>query len=86
MIHSVQDIVKVPGDIMIIGGAKVYDTTIALADRLYITEVHARVAGDAFFHVVASDIWREISRSSHFADTSNQYDFDFVVYERISQK
>ena len=86
VIHNVHDIEKLSDDIMIIGGAKVYDATIVLADRLFITEVHARVKGDAFFPLIDSDMWREISRSHHFADALNQYDFDFVVYERILQK
>jgi dihydrofolate reductase len=35
--------------IYILGGGEVYQQTIALADRLIITEIHCEFEGDTFF-------------------------------------
>ena len=66
----------------IIGGAQVYAATMELADRLYVTEVHARIEGDAHFPALVRSQWREVSREPHKADEKNQYNYDFVVYDR----
>jgi dihydrofolate reductase len=79
-IHSL-DQIKELGDVFIIGGAEVYSQTIEMADRLYITEVHADIDGDTYFPALDSS-WREVSREKHQADEKNPYDFDFVTYER----
>ena len=66
----------------IIGGAEIYKLFIGRADRIYITEVNAKVEGDTFFPDVDPVIWQEVSRESHMADQNNQYDYDFVIYEK----
>lgn len=82
VIHDVSEIEKL-GDVFVIGGAEVYRATIDRAERLYITEVYADIDGDAYFPVIDPTEWREVSRESHFHDEKNQYDYDFVVYERL---
>lgn len=80
VIHSIHEI-KELGDVFIIGGAEIYRQTVDMADRLYITEVAADIEGDTYFPVLSAS-WQEISRESHTADEKNQYNYDFVVYER----
>lgn len=81
IIRDVRDIDRFD-DAFIIGGAELYASTIEQADKLYLTEVHANVPGDTFFPTFDKTKWREVSREPHPADGSNQYPFDFVVYER----
>ena len=81
IIHDVNEISQL-GDCFVIGGAEIYGQTIDMADRLYITEVHADSEGDTFFPALDAS-WKEISRVQHQADDKNQYDYDFVVYERF---
>ena len=76
------DELKELGDIFIIGGAMLYKTTIDIADRLYVTEVHAEVDGDAYFPVIDLTEWHETSRETYKKDDANDYDFDFVTYAR----
>lgn len=83
IIHDIRDIEDL-GDVFVIGGAEVYKATIDLADRLYMTEVHADIDGDAHFPAIDPAVWREISREPHEADEKNQYAYDFVVYERLA--
>ncbi|AJD46651.1 dihydrofolate reductase [Isoalcanivorax pacificus W11-5] len=70
---------------VVIGGAEIYGQALPRVDRMYITEVHAAVDGDAFFPGFDAAAWREIGRDSFRAEPPNQYDYSFVVYERARQ-
>jgi dihydrofolate reductase len=75
-------------EVMVIGGAEIYQQALIPADRLYITHVHAEVAGDAFFPEVDWNDWQESQRENHQADPEGQdkrnpFDYSFVVYDRI---
>lgn len=69
-------------EIVVIGGAQIYAQLLPQVDRLYITEVHAEVAGDAFFPEVNAADWQEVSRRTCHDEVSN-IGYDFVVYERV---
>lgn len=69
-------------ELMVIGGATVYAAAIPQADRLYVTEVHASVKGDAYLPDIDWERWRECGREHHKAVDPNPYDFSFVVYDR----
>lgn len=69
-------------EVVVIGGAQIYAQLLPQVDRLYITEVHAEVLGDAFFPETNPTEWQEISRRKH-SDEASGIDYDFVVYDRI---
>lgn len=69
-------------EVFIIGGAKVYEDTADLWDKLYYTEVHADIAGDVFFPEINWDNWTLISEEAHKADDRNEYDFTIKVFEK----
>ena len=68
--------------LLILGGAEVYRQTIALADELIITEVHAKFDGDRFFPGIDPEVWQEVNREFHQRDEKNPYDYSFVRYHR----
>lgn len=70
-------------EVMVIGGGEIFTEALPDADRLYLTEVHAEVDGDAWFPELDWSQWREISREDHAASENNAYDYSFVVYERV---
>ena len=67
---------------MIIGGAEIYALALPLVDRMYITEVHADVEGDAFFPEYNAEEWQDVAREDFNAEGPNPYDYSFVVYQR----
>ena len=69
-------------DAFVIGGATLYNEALALADRIYLTEIHADLPGDTFFPQLSESVWREVSRERRLADEKNAYDVDFVVLTR----
>lgn len=73
-------------EIMIMGGATIYEQAIALADRLYLTFIQLNVAGgDAFFPDLRQYKWNELSSESHVPDDENPYNYSFVTYERAAE-
>ncbi len=67
---------------LVIGGAEIYALALPRCDRLYLTEVHATVEGDAFFPAFKHAQWREARRERFVASAANPYDYSFVVYEK----
>jgi dihydrofolate reductase len=69
-------------EVMIIGGAAIYQASLPMADRLYLTHVHANVEGDAYFPTVNFDQWKEVGREDFKKDESNPYDYSFSIYDK----
>ena len=69
-------------EVMIIGGAQIYTQTLALAQRLYLTQVHAEIDGDAAFPAFERSQWLEVSREDHAPSENNPYSYSFLVLER----
>jgi dihydrofolate reductase len=68
--------------IAVIGGAGVFADSLAIADRLEITLVHAEPPGDTFFPALDVDRWRETRRVRQEAAPGDDADVSFVTYER----
>lgn len=66
----------------IIGGAEVFREALPLADRLYLTVVHAEVEGDVSFPAIDVRNWRLVEREAHDADERNPHAYTFERYER----
>lgn len=67
----------------VIGGGSVYRKAFDMADRLYITKIHAVAAdADTFFPEISSEEWSVKKRSGMKKDEENGLDFEFIVYER----
>ncbi|MEK9711525.1 MAG: type 3 dihydrofolate reductase [Thalassolituus sp.] len=67
---------------MIMGGAEIYTLALPDCDRLYLTEVHAEVEGDAWFPEYDKSEWEEVAREDFAAEGPNPYNYSFVVYDR----
>ncbi len=70
-------------EVMIVGGAKVYAETLPLCDRLYVTDVHVELSGDAYFPEIKTDIWKLTSETEVAAGPSDDHDFTIRVYDRV---
>ena len=69
-------------EIIIMGGADLYRQLLDRANRIYLTEVHAELAGDTYFPAFDRESWEEIERYDFRADEKNEYDYSFVILER----
>ena len=68
--------------IVIIGGTEIFAQTMALADRLDITLVHASPAGDTYFPKIDPHVWREIERNEQPAGAQDDAGFAHITYIR----
>ena len=68
--------------VAVIGGADLYAVTIGNADRLVITHVHLRPAGDTKFPVIDPLLWQEVERSEHAPGPDDAAGYTVLVYER----
>lgn len=83
--HSLEQAIAQCGEdheAFLIGGAELYEEGMKLADKLYLTEIHANFAGDAYFPVVDFSAWAEAARESHVSEKGLKY--SYVTYLRKS--
>ena len=73
-------------EIAVIGGAEIYAQWMDGADRLEITEVHARPDGDTRFPAVDPAAWEEVARVRNPAGSHDSADFSYVTYRRRKQR
>jgi dihydrofolate reductase len=70
-------------EISVVGGAEVFRLALPLAQRIYLTTIHASIPGDTFFPPIDPVQWRESERSEHPADTRHAYAMTFSTLERV---
>jgi dihydrofolate reductase len=70
----------------IIGGGQIFEETMSVTDRLYITRVHTNIDdATAFFPHVDHTHWKLSWEERHEADEKHKYAFTFQRWERIKQ-
>ncbi len=83
--HSIEDaleMVKGEEEVFIMGGGKVYEQFMPLADKLYITHIeHAFPEADTYFPAI-DDSWKQISEERHEADEKHAFAYSFMEYIR----
>ncbi len=89
VVHSIEEGLRVAREhlgegeeIMILGGATLYEQILPQVDRMYITEVDLEPEGDATFPEYDREEWIEVEREEHEADERNECAYSFVVYDR----
>lgn len=86
IIHQLDDLPQVINpneESFIIGGDLIYQQSMDLADKIYLTRVHTTIQdGSAFFAKPNPDSWEKISLEFHPADDKNPLDYTFEVYQK----
>lgn len=68
----------------IIGGGEIYQQSIALWDKLYLTRVDIEVKGDVFFPELDWEQWEMISEEEHQEDDRNECRYNFQIFAKKS--
>ncbi len=71
-------------EIMVIGGAALYQQLLPRADRLYLTLIDEDFNGDAWFPEINHAQWQELERIHHAPDAANPYHYSFLMLQRMS--
>lgn len=69
------------GNIMVIGGAQIFEEALPLTDRLVVTEIDKTFDCDTFFPAIDPGQWKEVARERHHSEQQG-FDFAYVTYER----
>lgn len=69
-------------EIMVIGGVGVFDATLPVADRIYLTRVHANVEGDRHFTPLDTAIWQEVGKEALPQGPRDEFASTLFIYER----
>ncbi len=71
-------------EIMVIGGAALYQQLLPRADRLYLTLIDEDFKGDAWFPEIQPEQWQERERVDHAPDAANSYHYSFLMLQKMS--
>jgi dihydrofolate reductase len=69
-------------EIAVIGGAEVFGAALPFAERIYLTLVHAKPAGDCRLSPFCPDTWCEVARQEMRRRSEDEFAADFMVLQR----
>ena len=71
-------------EVMIIGGGKLYNEALPLAQRLYVTTIHTHTTGDTHFPIINSQEW--VSQFSLYCPPLNEQSLacSFAILDRLT--
>lgn len=72
-----------PDELMVIGGAQIYAEALPLAQRIYLTQIHKEVEGDAWFPALG-DQWVSVSRQDGHSDRQD-LGYSFLTFDRVTK-
>lgn len=85
VVHSVDEALHAAGEckeIMVIGGAQIYQAFLPLADKIYITEIQSTFSGDTYFPDVDKNVWRQTLLFIREKSPTNPFAFNVSVWTR----
>ena len=68
--------------VAVAGGAEIYALALPVAQRIYLTQVHASPEGDATFPAFDGKAFRELRRSDHPKGPDDEFPFTFIDLQR----
>jgi dihydrofolate reductase len=81
VVHSLEEALKLHDEIFILGGGEIYQKSIILAHKIFLTRILTEIEGDTYFPQLG-DEWIEESKEDFLKDEKNQFDYQFINYVR----
>lgn len=89
VVHTVEAGLQAAGEaeeVMVIGGASLYQQLLPQTRRIYLTLVRGHFQGDTWFPAFDPGAWVEIWRKDYDPDPQNPYPYSFIRLEREERK
>ena len=86
VVHSllqIQEYIESEEEAFVIGGAMMYNFLMPYVSKMYVTEIEKEFEGDAFFPRIDDKKWKEVSREKGPEDGENNFEYNYVVYQKI---
>ncbi len=69
-------------EVMIIGGAMLYGLALPHADRIYLTQIEADIAGDTHFEMPSASQWHLTSSTAGINGPKDDYPYTIKIFDR----
>lgn len=69
-------------EVFVIGGGEIYQQSMQIADKIYITRVHAALDADTFFPEIDETKWQLSHNQDFAADEKHAFAYSFQTWER----
>ena len=70
-------------EVMVIGGATIYNLALPMAKRIYLTRIHHEFEADTFFPEIDPNQWQESDRKEFLPDEKNPFPYAFITLNRM---
>ena len=85
--HQIEDVLEyvkqfADQEVIVIGGAEIYQQFLKYADRLYITYIDEEFEGDTHLPEFDLSDWQLTSKEKGIKNEENPYDYYFLQYDR----
>jgi len=81
-IEQAYELCQGEAELMIIGGANLYEQTLQDVNRLYLTLVDCEIEGDAFYPKIDLGNWELDHSQKHQKDEKHAFDYSFLQLDR----
>jgi dihydrofolate reductase len=88
-VESIDEVLELAAgaeELMVIGGAAIFDLVMPLLDVIHLTRVHVTIPGDTFLSPLDPDEWYEASSQFRPADEKNRNAMTFIELHRTEPK
>ena len=70
-------------EVFIIGGGEIFRQSMDIANRIYLTRVHANPEGDTFYPFYDDSKWTLVSADHRTADEKHAFAYTFQTWEKL---
>ena len=69
-------------EIFVIGGGEIYKQSMEIADKIYMTRVHASFEADTFFPEIDENNWQLVTNQYFGVDEKHKYAYSFQTWNK----
>jgi dihydrofolate reductase len=85
--HSIDEAIKKAcesdcNELFIIGGGEIFQQSLDIVNRIYLTRVHTQIEGDVFYPSIDKSKWKLISEDPQAIDEKHQFAYTFQLWEK----
>ena len=71
-------------EVFIVGGGQIYQASLGITNKIYLTIIETEIEGDVFFPELNPKSWKQISKIAYPADSNNPFIYTYYIFERTS--
>ena len=81
-IENLNDYLNPQEENFVIGGAIIYRQLMPKVEKMYVTRIHEKFEGDAYFPIINEEEWKITEETQGIQDEANPYNYEFITYVR----